>query len=124
MGYFANLYIVETLADKDSVTIETSIYGGEIEPKAYFSWGPGHRSENLYSYAHETIFSDSKLNLLPGYPMREQVGDPDRFLLEAQFTPLNKDYPVLYHFILPEDFVPLRNATIIQPTNPSVYIHT
>lgn len=124
MGYFANLYTVETTAHEDYVEVETSVYGGEAGERMYFSWGAGHRPGNLYSYAHGTLFSSKPLNLLPGYPLVERYTDTDSFLLEAAFTPMHRDDPVLLHVILPENYVPGRDRSpLIQPCDPFVHIH-
>jgi hypothetical protein len=86
MGYFANLYLIEIFTRQNSAIVETTIYGGHIEPRAYFSWGPGERTEGLQSYAHETLFSDTQLGKLPGYPMQEQYPADEPFLLDASFN--------------------------------------
>lgn len=122
MGFFANLYLIEIFTLQDSAIVETTIYGGHIEPKAYFSWGPAERPGGLQSYAHETLFSDTKLERLPGYPMREQYPAKEPFLLDASFNPRELNDPVVFHLVLHERYVPMRNNTpFIQPTDPSVY---
>jgi hypothetical protein len=109
MGHFANLYVVDATADATGVKISTSVLGAEVGPKAYFSWGSAERPEGLHQYARGTIFSDTKLALLPGYPKTERCGeDADRCLIEADFMPRVREDSVLFHFLLPERFVPRR----------------
>jgi hypothetical protein len=122
MGYFANLYVVEVSTSASYIKVETSIFGAGLGQKAYFTWGPGSRSENLYSYGNGTIFSDTDLELLPGYPLLERYERSNPFLLETAFTPRNQNDPVIIHIMLPEHFVPKRDLTpFIQPCDPFIY---
>jgi hypothetical protein len=124
MGYFANLYVVEASASENAIEIETSIYAGVMNPMAYFSWRPGVRTGRLRQYANGTLFSDSKLRRLPGYPMKQRIEESDLFLLEAGFAPMYEEAPVLFHIILPEFFIPRRDYTpFIQPCDPFAYIN-
>lgn len=124
MGYFANLYLVESDATKDSVTVETSVYGEGVGEKIYFSWGAGQRAGNVYAYAQDTLYSNTLLNLLDGYPLREIYRNPESFLLEAAFTPNHRDDPVLYHIVLPEHYVPRADREPLdQPGDPFVHVH-
>jgi hypothetical protein len=122
MGYFANLYVIDITATSELIEYETSIYGADIEPRAYFTWGRGERPAGLFSYAHDTIFSDQELKLMPGYPLRErQAGEPERLRVEASFNPRAHDDPVLFHILLPERFVPRRDLdTLVQPGKPYI----
>lgn len=125
MGYFANLYIVEADATDAAVSTRTMIYSSEIGPVAYFCWGGGQRPPSLHSYAGDTLQSDAKLELLPGYPLVETLGAiPDRALLEANFQPRHENDPVLFHFVLPERFVPRTDMNPLQqPFCPLVCVH-
>jgi len=87
MGYFANLYLVEARATADAIEVSTSVFGAEIGPVAYFSWGAGNRPPGMHEYANGTIFSDAELTLLPSYPSVERYSqdrgdDPNRYLKE------------------------------------------
>lgn len=123
MGFFANLYIVEADATDRAVKARTTIYGSEIGPVAYFCWGPGERPPGLHAYAGGTVQCDAELKPLPGYPLIETVGTtPDEALIEANFRPRHGDDPVLFHFVLPERFIPRRNLKPLdQPMRPFVY---
>ena len=123
MGYFAHLYTVELNADDEIVSSQTHVYGNEIAPVAYFGWGPGERPAGLHSYAGGTVHSDADLKLLPGYPLRNTIGDdPNNALVEANFRPRQSDDPVLFHFVLPKRFVPRRSLEPLeQPSRPFVY---
>lgn len=122
MGYFANLYIVEVSASETTAQMRTTIYGNDIGPVAYFCWGPGDRPEGLHSYAGGTVFCDSELKLLPGYPLDETFDDANQGLISANFTPRHRDDPVLFHFVLPERFIPRRDMKPLeQPVRPFVY---
>jgi hypothetical protein len=120
MGYFANLYVIDASADEDGVTLSTNVFGSEIAPRAYFSWGVGQRPPGMNEYADGTIFADSPLRLLPGYPLIEACrADPDHCLLEASFAPPANDDPVLFHVMLPLRFVPARvREPFTQPATP------
>ncbi len=48
MGYFANLYLVEARATADAIEVSTSVFGAEIGPVAYFSWGARGDDPNRY----------------------------------------------------------------------------
>jgi len=127
LGYFANLYVVEASANPTGVELTTSIFGAPIGERAYFSWGPGERPIGLKQYAQGTLFCDAALKLLRGYPRRERHGeregeDPDRCLIEAAFAPRNADDPVLFHFVLPDRFIPRRDLEpLVQPRPPFVF---
>lgn len=122
MGYFANLYVAELTAKPDDVETRTLIYGREIGGRAYFSVGEGERPPGLHSYANGTVFSDVELRLLPGYPLIQREGDDsETCLFEANFTPRQGDDPVMFHFLLPERFIPRRDKKPLdQPTIPFV----
>lgn len=128
MGYFANLYLIEARATVDEIEVSTSVFGAEIGPVAYFSWGVGHRPAGMNEYAGGSIFSDARLTLLPSYPRIERYSqnkgdDSNRYLIEADFTPLHHDDPVLFHFLLPERFVPRQDLMpVIQPRAPFINI--
>ena len=73
MGYFANLYFIEAVqVENDAVEIITSIYKGDSADTPYFSWISGERPNELHSHAYETIFSDVRLKLLSGYPVKNK----------------------------------------------------
>lgn len=57
MGYFAHLYVIDCSADQDGVTVVTNIFGSEIAPTTYFSWGVGQRPPGMYEYADGTVVS-------------------------------------------------------------------
>jgi hypothetical protein len=122
MGFFANLYIAEIEAIDGRVQTRTSVYGSEIGPRAYFSFGEGQRPPGLYSYANGAIVSDVELKLLPPYPLIEvESEDPDIRLFEAGFTPRDQQDPVMFHFVLPERFIPRRDREPFeQPRAPFV----
>jgi hypothetical protein len=124
MGYFGHLYLVEVNAHGDAIEVATSVLGAEIGQTPYFCWGVGDRPPGLHAYAENTAFSDRPLRPLPGYPLVEKYGpDESRILLEASFTPKHADDPVLFHFLLPDRFVPRRDqAPLIQPTPPFVCV--
>lgn len=125
MRYFTNLYLVEALAGPTGVQVNTTIYGAQ-SGAAYFSWGAGARPAGAEGYAADTVFCESALRVLPGYPMQEtraRLGQEsaERYLIEARFTPQHADDPVLYHFLLPERFVPARiQRPFALPAKPSV----
>ena len=127
MGFFANLYLVEAEADSSGGIVTTSVFGAESAPLVYFSWVQGVRDEHLYPYGDGTVFSNAKLDLLPGYPVRERFGesennDPNRFLLEASFQPRAAADPVLFHLVLPPRFVPQPDQEPFdQPSKPFAY---
>jgi hypothetical protein len=122
MGYFANLYLVEVEATEEQIKTRTSVYGSEIGPRAYFSFGEGQRPPGLYSYAAGAIVSDVELKLLPPYPVVEvESENPDTCLFEAGFTPRDQQDPVMFHFVLPERFIPRRDREPFeQPRAPFV----
>lgn len=126
MGYFGYVYLVDAIASPPGVQVSTSVLGADMDSPAYFSWGTGARPPGLHEYARGTLFSDKTLRLLPGYPVVEQSGqggsDSDgRCLIEASFSPRHGDDPVLFHFLLPERFVPRRTAQPLeQPCRPFV----
>jgi hypothetical protein len=123
MGYFGHLYLVEVNDHGSTVKVTTSVLGADIHHgTAYFSWGAGDRPEGLHSYAEGTVFSDQALQLLPGYPLVESYDQAEnRVLLEATFNPKHSDNPVLFHFSLPDRFVPRPNEDPLdQPSPPFV----
>ena len=126
MGYFAHLYVIDCSADQDGVTLVTNIFGSELAPTTYFSWGVGQRPPGMYEYADGTVVSETQLRLLPGYPLVERcgiaaLGDSDHCLIEASFEPRSSSDPVLYHLLLPSRFVPSRaRQPFVQPVAPSV----
>lgn len=123
MGYFANLYLVEVQRDGDSTVVETNIYRGGVDRTAYFTWGAGDRPGGFRSYAHDTLFSDAKLKLLPAYPRIEKYDSSEPFLLDASFEPKQRDDAVLFHIVLYQSYVPMRNREpFIQPGRASVFI--
>jgi len=120
MGYFTHLYLVEVVAEASGVRVSTSVFGAEAGI-AYFCWGAGTRPAGLHAYGGGTGLSDTELTLLPGYPLQETHADPDRCLIEAAFTPMHEDDPVLVHFVLPDRFVPRRTLDpLVQPVRPFV----
>jgi len=122
MGYFANLYLVEVSTAGDLANVSTMIYGRGIGARAYFSWGPGDRPEGLHPYGHGTLFCDIQLTLLKGYPLIERYPASEPFLLDASFTPRENSDPVVFHIILNESYVPMRNRNpFIQPSQPCAY---
>ena len=124
MGYFSNLYVVEIDADDRVITARTSVYEGESSGAPYFSWGPGERGPGVTPYARDTIFCDSPLKILPGYPLVERLGDDaDHAAVEAIFGSKDDHKAVLMHFLLPENFVPSRDPkSIEQPARPFAYV--
>ena len=70
MGYFAHLYLVETTSDSAGVEVATSVFSSDVGQRVFFSWTPGQRATGLYEYADGTLFSDTRLPLLAGYPVR------------------------------------------------------
>ncbi len=123
MGYFANLYIVEVDVADGVIKARTTIYGNWVNKDSYVCWGPGERPSGLHSYANGTVCSDVELKLLPGYPMIETVGtSPDEALIQANFRPKGEKDAVLFHFVLPERFIPRGDLQPLdQPTEPFVY---
>jgi len=123
MGYFGHLYLVEVNDHGSAINVTTSVLGADIyNGTAYFCWGAGDRPEGLLPYGEGTVFSDQALQLLPGYPLVESYGQAEsRVLLEATFNPKHSDDPVLFHFLLPDRFVPRRNEDpLAQPSPPFV----
>jgi hypothetical protein len=122
MGYFANLYVVQAETTNKGITIRTMIYCSENVTRAYFCWGPGERPSGLFSFAEKTVFCDTELRLLPGYPLDEGFDHPDQCLVEANFSPQKADDPVLFHIVLPKRFIPRRDMKPLeQPDRPFVY---
>jgi hypothetical protein len=126
MGYFSYAYVVEGSADDQGVTLSTSIYAEHLDHPVFFSWAEGSRSPGLHSYADGTLYSDTKLSQVPGYPRTERRGngpgeDSNLVLIEESFTPREASEPVLFHFVLPSHFVPRPDITpLVTPSAPSV----
>src|SRR4051794_21588676 len=107
MGYFANLYVAELTSTSAGVKSRIEVYGSEVAAHAYFSFGDGIRPAGLQSYADGGVVSDLVLKLLPGYPLLQtESTDPESCLFSTSFDPRAGDDPVLYHFVLPERFLP------------------
>ena len=122
MGYFTNLYTVETSEYTGRLVTTTNVYGLHGPRKAYFAWMPGRLSQEMYGYANNTIFCDKQLKLLPGYPCVEDPINPD-CIVEAGFTPDYLDAPVICHFVLPPHFVPEKDWQYrIQPALANVKV--
>lgn len=123
MGYFTNLYIVDIAeVEGDKITVRTEVYGGPHD-RAYFCWGTGERPANMHSYAYGTVVCDKELALLTGYPAIETHSGAESLLIEASFNPMGTDDAVLFHFVLPERFIPRRDLEPLeQPTRPFVYL--
>ena len=127
MGYFANLYVVEVSASANRIEMSTCVFGAAIG-RAYFCWGGGTQPRDLHAYARNTIFCDTPLQLLPGYPRVQDCEDPrgehGRCLIEASFQPRHGDDPVLFHFLLPTRFLPRRDLQpLVQPQPPFISLH-
>jgi hypothetical protein len=122
MGYFANVYLVEVEKIKNSTQVKTTVYGGEVGGKAYFSWGQGKQPPGqLHSLADGTLFSDKKLIQLSGYPAIEKHKPSESFLLDVSFTPRNNDDPVVFHLVFKKHYVPKRDGEFFeQPCTPSI----
>lgn len=122
MGYFANLYLIEVSKNGNLTEVKTTIYGGNIGGRAYFSWGEGDRPPNqLHGFAGNTIFTDTQLIQFNGYPLEEKYESSKPFLLDASFMPQDPNDPVVFHLIL-NNYIPMRNSTPFQqPSEPSIY---
>lgn len=124
MGFFASAYIVEATRNAHGVELITSVYSTH-ERRVLFSWTSGERPRGMHSYASGTLFSSEKLRLLPGFPRKESLGNGplesiDQCLIDAEFTPLAAE-PVLFHFVLPERFVPRPSLQPLElPADPSI----
>src|SRR5713101_427908 len=129
MGYYGCAYVVEGTADKEGVTLTTtvfgSLYGGE---NALFFWSEGERPPGLFSYASGTLHSTSRLSVLPGYPATKRRGNKpgeneDLIQIEEDFRPQFADEPVIFHFLLPPRFVPCPNREpLVTPSLPSIIV--
>lgn len=132
MGLFANLYLIESEQIKDNeIEIKTTIYSGETgNPPFFFSWIRGNSDNFLHGYANNTIFCDTTLRPLNGYPVYEiqRLGEKTGYnspsiLFEAQYTPELNKWATVYHIILPKNFIPRRDLKPIeQPQHPYVKI--
>lgn len=128
MGYFAYLYLLEGQSHKHKdVNLVTTIFEGESGNIPYFSWIPGERSSELHPYASNTVYSDVKLQILPGYPIAnmqklgERTGYIPSILIEAQFNPNVPRAGIVLHVILPERYIPRRDLSpLVQPISPYV----
>lgn len=126
MGYFAYAYIVEGGEDDSGISMTRSIYRAHLNQRALFSWDRGDRPPGMNAYADGTLFCSEHLELLPGYPLRrpcrrDEGGPLDEMLVEEGFVPEFDAEPVLYHLMLPAQFVPRPNrAPLQQPGTPSV----
>ncbi len=123
MGYFANLYLVEVRQIRDRTIVETNVYSGDIGGTAYFTWGVEKRPEGYTSYAHDTLFSDSRLNLIGAYPQFDSYESSEPFLLDGSFEPREGTDAVVFHIVLHKSYVPMRDREpFIQPSIASVYL--
>jgi len=128
MGYFSYAYVVEGSADDEGVNLRTSLYAEHLDSgkPVFFSWADGTRSRGLRSYAHGTLYSETKLSQRPGYPRTEHLGNGpgetrDLVLIEENFTPSGESEPVLFHFVLPPHFIPRPDMTpLVTPSPPSI----
>lgn len=124
MGYFGNLYLVEVYKEDALTKVKTTIYGGNLDGQtAYFSWGEGNRPKNqLYGFAGNTIFTDTQLIQLNGYPAIEEYDSSKEFLLDASFSPKDPvNDPVVFHLVFDKYYVPKRDGKIFeQPSKPSI----
>jgi hypothetical protein len=127
MGYYGCAYIVEGSADKDGVTLTTTVlYPDSGEERVLFYWSEGERPPGLFSYANGSLHCTSSLWALPGYPSTEhrgnQPGESENLvLIEEDFRAQSADMPVIFHFLLPPRFVPCPDREpLITPSRPSV----
>lgn len=129
MGYFANLLLVEAEADAAGVSIDVSVYDGPVDEPAYFMWGEGSAPQTEYSFASGTLFTNTRLSLLQGYPRRERrpAGNPyeseNQCLIQADLKPRHQSDAVLVHMLLPQRFAPRRDMTPLQQPAPP-YVRT
>jgi hypothetical protein len=129
MGFFGYLYLIEAeqLSDK-SINIRTTILEGGSGTIPYFSWAPGAREDKLHAYANESIYSNTELHPLEGYPIDEiqEAGArnpiaPDSYMIEASFAPNRQGTGVVLHVTLPNRYLPRANLSpLIQPDPPFV----
>lgn len=128
MGYFLYAYVVAGSADKNGVTLTTTVLSSPYEgKKALFFWSEGERPPGLFSYADDTLRSTANLSVLPGYPRTQSRGDKpgeneNLIQIEEDFRPPHND-PFLFHFLLPRRFVPCPNMKpLIMPSVPSTIV--
>ena len=124
MGDFAHLHLVEaSVLPNGRITLKTSIYSAPPSGQtAYFSWGSGRRPLGLTSYGSGTIFCDTDLTLGELYPLEEEYPEgPIR--LYGDYHPSNVNDPIVFHFVLPENYIPSPTPQgPEQPDPPFIYI--
>ena len=129
MGYFSYLYLIE--ADKlneEYLNIQTTIFQGGSGDVPYFSWIPGTRKHQLQAYANGTIYSNTHLYPIEGYPVKEaqRVGSRnsavlDSYVIEANFVPNRQDAGTVLQVILPNGYLPRKDVSpLVQPAPPFV----
>jgi hypothetical protein len=124
MGWFTNLYLVEVQQVDDRTIVETNVYDGNSGDIPYFTWGVDRRPKNYTAYAHNTLFSNVQLDLIDVYPQHDVYESTKPFLLDASFQPRRPDHAVLFHIVLYQSYVPMRNSEpFIQPCPASVYLN-
>lgn len=124
MGYFGNLYLVEIYREGAKTKVKTTIYSGHLNGQtSYFSWGEGDRPPSqLHGFAGNTIFTNTQLIKLDGYPVIEEYDSSQEFFLDASFSPKDpsKD-PIVFHIVFDKYYVPKRDGEIFeQPSKPSI----
>lgn len=128
MGYFGCAYVVEGSADEAGVALTTTVFSasGLASGRALFFWSEGERPPGLFPYAGGSLFCTERLRVLPGYPVTERRGNADGeradlVRIEEDFHPQAPDEPVIFHFVLPDRFVPCPHLTpLVTPSRPSV----
>jgi hypothetical protein len=130
MGYFGLAHVVEGTSDADGVVLTTTVYSAAEfeEGKALFFWGKGKRPEGLFPYARNTLFCTQELQRLKGYPVEERCGsgpgeNADLVLVKNDFTSKDPADPIIFHYVLPERFVPCPDRKPLKtPSQPSIKI--
>lgn len=113
MGYYGCAYIVEGNADEKGVTLTTTVLTPRFhEGRALFYWSEGERPPGLFSYANGSLHCTSQLDVLPGYPAKEQRGNQpgeseDLVLIEEDFRAQSPDEPVIFVFVY-RDAAPVK----------------
>ena len=125
MGFFSYLYLIQAdITDDDEISTKTTVFGAEPESDAYFSWIPGERSREIYSYGDDTIFTNFKLKEIEGYPISspqklgQQTGGYPIYVVSADFQTKNKDEATVLHVLLPNLFVPRKDLSPLTQPNP------
>jgi hypothetical protein len=128
MGFFVYAHVVEGTADKDGVTLTTSVLKAHPKKKALFYWSEGERPGKLFSFASDTLHCTSKLSVLRGYPDVERRGNKpgeneNLIQIEKDFRSEFPHDAVLFHFLLPPRFVPSPNLRpLVTPSLPSIIV--